>query len=175
MKKDVEEKAPINAEYTTAESSYRREVMVTTAQPLIKKLFFGVWIFIDLVLILVFILSLAYYLGFGISLENRQISRIGNNIAVQNAVSVSRQAEELDIDTSRILSLGEGKYDYLVEITNPNSDWYAEFDYYFSSSSGETEVRQGYVMPSETKAITSLNQASSTRPSNPDLEIQGCQ
>lgn len=167
------EQTPINQEYLSAESDYKREVLVTSAQPFLKKVFFAVWGLVDVVLVLVFILTVVAYLVYGSFQEKRQVATIGNNIVTQNNISASRSAIGIESITPKIFTLGEGKYDFYTKVTNPNTDWYAEFEYYFETNNGNTEVKKGFLLPGDVRLVSSFNQTFATRPSNPVFVVQG--
>ncbi|PJA46762.1 hypothetical protein CO173_01570 [Candidatus Uhrbacteria bacterium CG_4_9_14_3_um_filter_41_35] len=169
----MEEQTPINQEYISAESDYKREVLVTSAQPLLKKVFFAIWGLVDVMLILAFVLSVVVYLVYGSFQEKRQVAAIANNIVTQNNISSSRSASAIEFDTPKIFTLGEGRYDFYTKVTNPNTDWYAEFEYYFETNNGNTEVKKGFLLPGDVRLISSFNQTFTTRPSNPVFVVQG--
>ncbi len=48
------------------------------------------------------------------------------------------------------------RLDFVVEITNPNPMWWAEFNYKFNVSGEETPLRTGYILPHGTQILTEL-------------------
>lgn len=50
----------------------------------------------------------------------------------------------------------EGRRDLLTEITNPNKDWWAEFEYQFKFGDESTPVRKGYVLPGGQRYLTEV-------------------
>ena len=80
------------------------------------------------------------------------------------AYSSATAAKDLSPGSAAALSSTEGKYDLYSVLTNPNDDWWAEFEYAFSSSAGETSFARGFVLPGEEKPIVSYAFASATMP-----------
>jgi hypothetical protein len=56
----------------------------------------------------------------------------------------------------------DNRKDFLVELSNPNPMWWAEFDYHFDLSGQETATRQGYVLPLSQRYITELGYTPTT-------------
>ncbi len=78
----------------------------------------------------------------------------------------------LIISKINIISSGEGEYDLVALVQNPNERWVAEsFDYKFQVSGAETEVGRGFILPGEDKYITDLSVSSRIRPRNAELNI----
>ncbi len=65
------------------------------------------------------------------------------------------------VDDIQVFSAGVDKYDVLVEVTNPNAKHMVYFDYYFLINDKETEKRQGFILPLQTKPFleSGLNDA----------------
>ena len=89
-----------------------------------------------------------------------------------HAYTVARAAEPLTfIDASVFLS-ADNQYDFYTELTNPNADWWAEFQYTFTFSGGETSVKSGFILPNEQKPVVELAFASTTPVESAQLTIQ---
>ncbi len=88
-----------------------------------------------------------------------------------HAFAVSQQAESLQLSNARVLSLGDGRYDFYVEVTNLNDRWWAEVDYVFSS--GEiVEEGTGFVLPSGETPLVAFSVASSIPLTSVSVEMQ---
>ncbi len=59
-----------------------------------------------------------------------------------------------------------GRYDMEVTLTNPNVQWWAEFDYRFNFGGEETPLHSGYVLPHSTQVVTQLGYKPSTAGGN---------
>ena len=72
------------------------------------------------------------------------------------AYSVAHAADDLEQGDGRVISIGNGRYDFYTTITNPNDDWWAEFEYAFSLGDASTDVQTGFILPSQEKPIAEL-------------------
>lgn len=172
-KKKQEEKQlkpQVNPELLQVERQYRREKMVVEARPRLKKLGLLLLIVLDVGLIAVLaIYVVTFFVSGG---ERRQVASIVNNLQTMNTVSQEKAADPLVVSDVSVFPLGAGDYDFYVEVENENPDWYATFDYFFSSSQGDSEVRSGSVMPSATQPLALIRQAFDARPSGPELMFE---
>ncbi len=57
----------------------------------------------------------------------------------------------------------DGRQDFLVELTNNNPLWWAEFDYRFDASGEQTPMRKGYILPMSKRYLTELGFKAQTR------------
>lgn len=48
------------------------------------------------------------------------------------------------------------RMDFLVELTNPNPLWWAEFTYHFNADGDNTPQRQGFILPQSQRYVTEL-------------------
>ncbi len=65
-----------------------------------------------------------------------------------------------------------GREDLLVRVTNPNEQWWAEFDYHFDVDGEQTPSTKGYVLPKQQHALTALGWKPKTRGSNAQLVVE---
>ncbi len=164
-----------NLELEKINREYKREVTMVETQPKLRRLGLFMWLAIDVILIAVFIGYIGYYLTWGKVLERRQVSGMAENITSTHALSLARSAKPLSIDNTRVFSTEDSYYDFYAEVTNPNENWYALFNYYFVSSYGESQSGAGFIMPSETRPIVIFHQKYDRRPTNPELIITNVQ
>jgi hypothetical protein len=88
------------------------------------------------------------------------------------AYSLANVAEELRVGPASAPASGAaGKYDLYATVANPNDDWWAEFTYSFTSSAGETESYDGYVLPGEERPLAAYGVESSVPPKSATLVI----
>lgn len=83
----------------------------------------------------------------------------------------SHAPQPIDMDKTYIFSSGDD-YDFLVKIENKSPYYWAEFDYKFTYSGGETETQKGFILPLEQKWVGFLAFESESRPSSARLEIE---
>ncbi|TAK03939.1 hypothetical protein EPO34_02150 [Patescibacteria group bacterium] len=70
-----------------------------------------------------------------------------------------------------VLTGGEGTYDLYATATNPNGDWYAEFDAFYRLGSGETTHERQFILPGEEKALVALAVRADAPPQDPQLVL----
>lgn len=168
----MEEKPLENKELLQVEKTYRRDLAIVEAKPVIQRIGLFLWFGIDVLLILFFIGYILYYVFFGAISDRNKIATVENNIASIHAVSIANAAVPLAVDTSRILPSTENTYDLYSQITNTNANWYATFTYSFTSSVGNTDSLDGFIMPGEEKTLVAFAQSFDRRPSGADLLIE---
>lgn len=64
----------------------------------------------------------------------------------------------------------ENRQDLWVELTNPNTKWWAEFTYQFQTGETKTSPRKGFILPASTKSLTELGWSGAL--SSPTLIIE---
>lgn len=148
-----------NPELRQVERDYKREVALTTGVPMAKKIALVVWTIFDIALIFLFLFVVVGYLVLGQFTDRAEVSSMANNISSVRLFSVENSASSLLIGDTSVIPLGSGKFDFVSTVQNSNEDWYAEFDYYFSSGSQSTEVIHGYVMPLQLTPVVALRQS----------------
>lgn len=173
-KKQKEEtiSTPTNPELLRVEKQFRRETMVLEAQPLIRRIVLFLWAAIDIVLLTIFIIFIGYYIISGSFLDKERVARIGENIDAMHTISEARAARGAVTGSVITFVLGDDNYDLYATIENPNEDWYAEFDYRFTSVAGDSATFRGSVMPLETRPLVALHQSFTSRPQDAELVIE---
>ncbi len=63
-----------------------------------------------------------------------------------------------------IFKSGQGRYDFLARLGNPNQNWGASFYYRFETPAGSTEEREGFILPGEEKYLAALAETFPTPP-----------
>ena len=119
----------------------------------------------------IFVLVYARYAINGAKMDSMLLKQVVNNGFIANSYFISKQAKPLEIATPQAIS-GRGVYDFFVEIKNPNVDFWAEFDYYFTNGKQEIERKKGFIFPWETKYLISLNHELVERISTVNLVIE---
>lgn len=170
--KQEPEKPRVSPELISAEKQYRREKIIVGARPILKRIGLYVWIGIDVLLLAVFLGYIGYYLISGNFQDRRQVAQIGENVGAMRSVSEARAAQDLQIGPTSVFAVAEDRYDVYGEIENSNIDWYATFDYYFTSSQGDSQRYSGSVMPAEIRPIVALRQEFMSRPNNVELVLE---
>ncbi len=69
----------------------------------------------------------------------------------------------------------EKRLDFLVELMNPNTTWWAEFDYQFDNAGERTPLRKGYILPSDQRYLTELGYESKSQSRTGTLVVENIQ
>jgi hypothetical protein len=88
-----------------------------------------------------------------------------------HAYTAATAAKDIEVETAFALVAAEGKYDLYAVVRNPNGDWWAEFDYAFSSSVSVTATAKGFLLPGSEKPLASYGLEASATPRNVTLDI----
>lgn len=66
-----------------------------------------------------------------------------------NARTLQSAAQPLLPGDAQVLAGDANVSDVYATLTNPNADWWAEFDYSFQSDANNTKVQRGFILPGE--------------------------
>lgn len=94
--------------------------------------------------------------------ESRINLQIALNQQLLTALSTDVPQNVALTDVS-VFQTTDGRYDMSVELTNPNPQWWAEFNYHFSLSGEQTPIQSGYVLPASTQIVTQLGYRPKTK------------
>lgn len=86
-------------------------------------------------------------------------SRINRQIAINQQLLTALESDrprDVSLTDVAVSQTTDNRFDMAVEATNPNAQWWAEFNYRFSLSGEQTPMRSGYVLPGSTQVITEL-------------------
>lgn len=165
------DRSKINAELKAIDSRYRREVAVVNARPKLELAVLVLWAVVDLVLILTFVFGVVFYISSGSFKDARQSLSLIQNVSSIHAGNSRTAPQSLEIKEAKSASLTTGKYDFFANLSNPNPDWYATFDYAFMFDGGQTAIQSDFINPNADRTIVSLNAALERRPSTSRLVI----
>jgi len=86
-------------------------------------------------------------------------SRIIQEIALdQQKLVLLEQNRPQNVGTSQVLvfSTTDKRVDIMVDVQNPNTDWWAEFSYKFNIAGEQTHAHQGFILPKGKVTLTEL-------------------
>lgn len=86
-------------------------------------------------------------------------SRLTRDIALNQQLLSGLEADrpqQVGISDVSVWSGTDNRLDMAVAISNPNTQWWAEFNYRFDVSGEQTPLRSGYVLPESEQNITEL-------------------
>ncbi|MFH0951412.1 MAG: hypothetical protein V1765_02985 [bacterium] len=148
------------------------------------RLNFGLWYFrhrkhffltivgiLSVVATVLFIYSLYYfgnYLLRGMTSQQQSVNGLVSDVTLRGT--------RLDQNSVRprfvkLISLANGNYDLIGTITNANTDYWLDFNYYFVVDGQPLDVRSGFVLPQEQHYLLSLNQTLPSQPNSVELII----
>lgn len=135
----------------------------------IKKLNFGLWYvenikFIKLTFFWLIIAigaigwfytvgSFGYYMIIGMNKDNEMLRQM---VATRTASQTVSPPVDIIIGATQTFIGADGRYDFALDISNPNSLYYGQFDYSFLINGSSTSVQKGFVLPGENKRIVML-------------------
>lgn len=86
-------------------------------------------------------------------------SRLTRDIAVNQQLLASLQKDlpqNVSVSDVTVYQSTANRLDMEVTVSNPNEQWWAEFNYRFSVSGEDTPLRTGYVLPQSDQILTEL-------------------
>ncbi|KKR04531.1 MAG: hypothetical protein UT30_C0006G0025 [Candidatus Uhrbacteria bacterium GW2011_GWF2_39_13] len=89
-----------------------------------------------------------------------------------NTYTRVHKAHDLIAGRPQVFSTGGGRYDLYTTLQNPNTDWWAEFTYSFTTNNEQTDSRQGFILPGEEKPVVILGIESITPLVSPSFSLE---
>jgi len=112
-----------------------------------------------------------WYFGSGVK-ERSDIGQLARTVINFPAFHEKFAPQELVIEGTSVLEAGEGAYDLATRVTNPNTTWWAEFDYqYLSGGDPLVAAQRGYVLPGEVKYLTGLGTKAASFPGGAEVAV----
>ncbi len=161
----------LQGDFAEIEKRYKEEVAVTTWRPKLIMIGLVTWGLIDAALVIFFLVTVASYVVQGSFDEARSIGSIGQNAGVAHVMTVARLAQPILTNDAHVLTHDATTYDMYAVVENPNTEWYATFNYHFTAGQIVTATKEGNSMPGESRYLTALNVKSDTRPVGAQLVI----
>ncbi|MBU1132351.1 hypothetical protein KKC32_03865 [Patescibacteria group bacterium] len=107
----------------------------------------------------------------------------GRNLALETEISQSKldytllselnRPSDLAILSTKVLNSGEGIYDIVSEVSNPNAQWMVEsFDYYFIYGEEKTPLKTDFILPGQQKYVLYLGLETASRLGSDDLILE---
>ncbi len=136
---------------------YKYSLWWVEHRTLLKKIGIGTLVAFDALLILFILWNAMDMLAINYGAEQREVEKVVVvNQSDLQAYTLANAAQVIENEGVRVFSIGNKRYDFYTELSNPNDDWWAEFSYKFVYSGGETEERKGYILPSQVKPVATL-------------------
>ncbi len=139
-----------------SEKGLRLAYWYVTNKLLLKKILIIILIIVNALLAI----YLIYLLVFNLYIYRSDYQAMLSNLATINqdypSLRTANLPQDIQVGQIKVLPNNE-KYDLMVEIANPNAQWWASFDYKFQINNDEfTETRNSFILPGETKKLMDL-------------------
>ena len=162
--KQPEPQSKISGEYKAIDSRYRRDVALVNARPKLETGGFVLWVLLDIVLAIVFVVGVLVYIVSGSFRDARLAATILDNVSTTHRSVMRATPMAVEVGHPASASVMSGKYDLYVQLENANSDWYTTFEYSFEYDGGTTDIYQGFLNPNERRLLAAINISSERRP-----------
>jgi hypothetical protein len=162
----------VKADLAEVEKEYRRQTSVVQGIPLAKNIAFGVWAAFDLLLLVVFLLFVVGYLVSGQFADRQEVASTAQNQSALREFALGQTADALRVDDAVVLDADGAAVDVVAVASNPNEQWYASFEYYFETNTGDTPVQEGVLLPQTELPFVALNVTLDESPSRAALKIE---
>lgn len=166
----------LSEEEAPAKKQYRRSLWWIEHRQQLKKAALGVWIAIDAFMLVSALWMFADAFLISYTSEQRAVAEmavLGQTELRSYARATS--AQDLSFDKPSAFDIGGSRYDLFTTLTNPNADWYAEYEYFFTVGEVAMEPVAGFILPGGKKPIASLAYDSETRPQDVTFTLQNVQ
>lgn len=118
------------------------------------------------------IYGFAYYFARGMKEDEIIIKQMIETGSVSHKYILEISAVDLVLKQAKIFKLDGKKFDFFAEVINPNENYSAVFDYYFTSGGRETARAKGFIFPQENKYLLTLGQEIDSQSRDAQLKIE---
>ncbi len=87
------------------------------------------------------------------------------------AYTASHAADPLVSQETQVFSIGGSREDFYTQVSNPNKDWWVEFQYQFVFDAGHTDVMKGFLLPEQQKPFLALAVTSQSPVQTANLQL----
>lgn len=145
------------------QKQYQRVRWWVEHRQLLKRIGIGIVIAIEAVLLVyvLWIFTDTYLLSYQED-QQKVAEMVAYGQADLHAYTVSQAANDLVLESARVFSIGDERYDLFAFVTNPNTDWWADFTYQFTDATGGVHTGESFILPSEEKPIVEFSIESET-------------
>ncbi len=116
------------------------------------------------------IYGFGYYLFVGMNADEQMARAMAEMTTVNHSYLVQIAPKNLILSPAGFLPNGNN-YDLYLQITNPNSRWWATFDYCFALPDGEKSCGNDFMLPDNNKYLLSLNDPFKANPNNLNFSL----
>lgn len=148
----TEDQLKVGYWWVTHKVQVKKVFTVALAVVAFSLLGYGAWGFAD------------WFFGSGVR-ERQEIGLLTQNWTDYAFFRESAQPDPMTTQSTETVSAGEGRYDMIAKVSNPNQRWWMEFDYRFVGAGFDDPYKKGYLLPTEAKYLYSLAVESDSKPS----------
>lgn len=94
--------------------------------------------------------------------ESRLTQEIAANQITLQTLEIDRP-QNMITSNVQVFQTTNNRYDLAVDISNPNANWWAEFNYRFNLSGEQTPLKNGFILPASQSVLTELGYSPKTR------------
>jgi hypothetical protein len=102
------------------------------------------------------IYGFAYYIAKGMKQDELLVKQLAETQTIGHEYIVSLAPKNISLAPTKIFRGDENKYDFYAEIKNPNSKYWAIFDYCFLEQNQEVECGKDFILPEDSKSLMAL-------------------
>src|SRR3989338_7902837 len=158
--------------YGLSESQLKASYFWVKNKLLFKKILQGILIVFDVIFCVYVIAGLVIYFLIGWSRHQENMKQLAGNYTDFVAWHAYIEPDPLIFSDVILLSHTPGKYDFAVEVENPNPDWMVrEIEFQFTAGEVRSEKQVFYIYPEETKYLFDLQVASDIRPTSVEFQV----
>jgi hypothetical protein len=114
---------------------------------------------------------LDWFFGSGVR-ERAQIAAMSRSTIPYELFRQRNAPREILFEDPTVLSAGEKTYDMFAAVSNPNAQWWAEYEYRFSASNYEGRAKRDFILPGQTKNLHQLGVKADARPGSARLIVE---
>jgi hypothetical protein len=128
---------------------------------MLKRILIGVLILIAAPLLIYGLYGFGYYFSIGITEDEKLANTLTTAPAIKHNAIAARSAQSLKTGNIVAFINANNTYDLATAIENPNANWYAKFNYYFTVGGKKSAVQREFILPGEKKYLISFLNAGS--------------
>lgn len=132
---------------------------------------YGILIIVSVLTWPLFFYTFGSYVIKGMNDDELLISQMVNQKTLTHEMVMAQAPQDLIYQSVQSLKLSDGKYDFLVQIKNPNDRYWGRINYSFVAGDEKIGEFQGFVLPGESKYLLALGQEVGSNPAGVKLYV----
>jgi len=130
----------------------------------------GLFILFDAVVVLFSLWKIGSFLLYDFTKKDRMEAEL-TYFANHSVIHERYQPESIKILETKAFSGGTDQVDAIAKLANPNDDFVVKFDYSFSFSGRETEIKRGFILPGQEGVVVELGLPSDEFIGTPQVHV----